>query len=108
MKFDKYQEKASLTAMYPKDKALEYLSLGLTSEAGEVAGKVKKMIRDFGGTLTDEQRKAIMLELGDVLWYIAQLSTEIGFDMSDVAKNNLDKLSKRKHENKITGDGDYR
>lgn len=108
MKFDKYQEKASLTAMYPESKALEYLTLGLTSEAGEVAGKVKKMIRDFGGTLSEDQKNAIMLELGDVLWYVAQLSTEIGFDMSDVARNNIEKLSKRKHENKITGDGDYR
>jgi NTP pyrophosphatase (non-canonical NTP hydrolase) len=108
MDFGAYQTKASETAKYPNNKAIEYLSLGLASEAGEVAGKVKKVIRDFDDTLGEDQKFAIMLEVGDVLWYVAQISTELGFDLSDVAAANIEKLAKRKAENKISGEGDYR
>lgn len=108
MDFNNYQFRAKQTAIYPKDKALEYLGLGLVSEAGEVAGKIKKLIRDHDSKLTPELAHQISLEVGDVLWYIAQLCTELNTNMGKVAVDNIDKLSKRLSENKIKGDGDNR
>lgn len=94
------------TAKYPQDKALEYLTLGITSEAGEVADKVKKIIRD-GGSL-EEKRKDIMGEVGDVLWYVAQIGLVIGFSLEEIAKKNIEKLLDRKERNVISGSGDNR
>lgn len=108
MEFNMYQRRASLTAIYPQDKALEYLSLGLVSEAGEVAGKVKKIIRDHNSEISEELNEALQAEIGDVLWYIAQLCTTLGTNMSVVANKNIEKLAKRKESNKISGDGDNR
>ena len=79
------------------------LQLGLASEAGEVADKVKKWIRD--GTV---DKAAISKELGDVLWYIAVLANDLGFPLSEVAKVNLDKLNKRQKDGTIKGSGDNR
>ena len=106
MNFNEYQEMTKQTAKYPQDKALEYLTLGITSEAGEVADKVKKIIRD-GGSL-DEKRKDIMGEVGDVLWYVAQIGLVIGFSLEEIAKKNIEKLLDRKERNVIGGSGDNR
>lgn len=106
MNFNEYQEMTKQTAKYPQDKALEYLTLGITSEAGEVADKVKKIIRD-GGSL-EEKRKDIMGEVGDVLWYVAQIGLVIGFSLEEIAKKNIEKLLDRKERNVISGSGDNR
>lgn len=108
MDFNNYQRRTSHTAIYPKEKALEYLSLGLVSEAGEVAGKVKKIIRDYNSEMSEELNEALQAEIGDVLWYIAQLCTTLGTNMSVVATKNVEKLAKRKENNKLGGDGDNR
>lgn len=108
MDFTNYQWRTSQTAIYPKEKALEYLSLGLVSEAGEVAGKVKKVIRDNNSILTDEMKSALMAEIGDVMWYIAQLCEALETNMGIVARQNVDKLAKRKTSNTLGGDGDDR
>ena len=103
MTADFYEERASLTAIYPKEKALEYLALGLTSEAGEVAGKVKKLIRDGKG-----DKKAIASEIGDVLWYCAMLAKETKVSLNDIMKDNLKKLYSRKERGTLQGSGDNR
>src|SRR3954463_6453071 len=91
-----YQSRSRATAVYPQsgDNIL-YPTLGLCGEAGEVAEKVKKMIRDDGGVLSEERRAALAKELGDVLWYVAQLATEAGLELDAVARENLDKLLSR-------------
>jgi NTP pyrophosphatase (non-canonical NTP hydrolase) len=101
--FDGYQDFTDTTAIYPEENALEYLTLGLVSEAGEVAGKVKKWIRD---DYIDEG--AIIAELGDVLWYIAQLASAFDIYLSDIAKDNVEKLTSRKARGTLTGNGDNR
>lgn len=97
-----YQKQAAETAIYPKDKALEYLALGLVGEAGEVANKIKKVIRD--GTSPD----SVIHELGDVLWYLAMLSTELDYSLNTIADKNLWKLANRKERNVLGGSGDNR
>lgn len=109
MDLNDYQRGARRTASYPDvGKNAIYPTLGLTSEAGEVADKVKKVLRDRGGEFDKEAREAIKLELGDVLWYVAQLSSELGFDLEQVAKMNLDKLASRASRGQISGSGDNR
>jgi NTP pyrophosphatase (non-canonical NTP hydrolase) len=100
---DLYENLASETAIFPKEKALEYLALGLTSEAGEVAGKVKKLIRDGKG-----DKKAIASEIGDVLWYCAMLARETEVPLNDIMKDNLKKLHGRKERGTLAGSGDNR
>lgn len=105
--FDAYQRQAETTAKYPRDKGIEYTALGLCGEAGEVAEKVKKAIRgdhDWDATKLQEVKG----ELGDVLWYLAMLATELGFSLDDVAESNLDKLFDRNQRGVIKGDGDAR
>lgn len=101
--FDRYQSWTDSTAIYPEEKGLEYVALGLASEAGEFAGKVKKYIRD--GTYDSE---ALVSELGDVLWYAARAAVELEVFLSDVARDNVDKLEDRMARNKISGSGDNR
>ena len=108
MSYDIYQEKTGETAIYPPEKALEYLTLGLCSEAGEVAGKLKKIIRDNNGIIDEDAAQKLSLEIGDVLWYVAQLATTLGLQLSEVAEDNLSKLASRKNKGTITGSGDYR
>lgn len=108
MQLNDYQEQAVSTAIYPRDYAIVYPALGLAGEAGEVAEKVKKMIRDDKGVLSPERRDAIVLELGDVIWYIGSLANDLGVTLEEVAQRNLDKLAKRKESNKLKGDGDER
>ena len=104
-----YEMKASQTAIFPKDRALEYLALGLTSEAGEVAGKVKKLIRDGEDKEGFEMKKlAIASEIGDVLWYCAMMAKEVGVPLNDIMKENLKKLHGRKERGTLQGSGDER
>tara|TARA_Y100000361_G_C11147940_1_gene339220 strand:- start:1033 stop:1359 length:327 start_codon:yes stop_codon:yes gene_type:complete len=108
MDVNAYQAAAKETAIYPKETGILYTTLGLTGEAGEVADKVKKIIRDHGGEMDDDARESIMLELGDVLWYVANLTTELGYSLRDVAGANIQKLTDRQQRNKLHGSGDTR
>ena len=104
-----YQYQATQTAIFPKEKALEYLALGLTSEAGEVAGKVKKLIRDGEDVEGFEMKKiAIASEIGDVLWYCAMMAKEVGVPLGDIMQDNLNKLHGRKERGTLQGSGDNR
>lgn len=106
MHLNEYQNLAKETAIY-KDKII-YPTLGLCGEAGEIAEKVKKMLRDEGGNLSEEKRMALMGELGDVMWYIAALATDLGFSLNDIGANNIKKLHSRKERGVIQGNGDNR
>ena len=108
MTLNQYQEEALKTAIYPEDKKIIYPTLGLTGEAGEVAEKVKKVIRDNNQEFTDEKKRQIALEISDVLWYCATLSHDIGYTLEDIAQMNVDKLASRQQRNKIGGSGDER
>ena len=104
-----YQKKARKTALYPNIGSNNiYPTLGLVGEAGEVAEKVKKVIRDKDGIFDDESLNGIKKELGDVLWYLSNLCTEFNFSLEDVAQENLEKLRIRKINGKISGSGDNR
>jgi NTP pyrophosphatase (non-canonical NTP hydrolase) len=94
--------------MYPREVGLSYPALGLAGEAGEVAEHVKKSIRDDGGVVTPERREALGKELGDVLWYLAQLATELELDLDEVADANLQKLRSRQLRGVLSGSGDDR
>jgi NTP pyrophosphatase (non-canonical NTP hydrolase) len=106
--FNDYQAATESTAVYPRDKALEYLILGLASEAGEVAGKLKKIIRDNESVVGAHEQQVICKELGDVLWYIAQIALELNTTLESVAMMNIEKLSDRKTRGVIGGSGDSR
>ena len=108
MNIDDYQMFASTTAKYPKESGLVYTVLGMASEAGEVAGKLKKAIRDEAGEITAERKAVLLAELGDVLWYVAMVAVELQTDLSTVAEMNLDKLIDRNTRGVIGGDGDLR
>jgi len=109
MDLNYYQEKARSTAIYPDlGNNIVYPTLGLSGEAGEISEKVKKIIRDDGGLVSDEKRKTIGLELGDVLWYVSQLAAEIGFTLDEIGEMNLDKLFSRKERGVLGGSGDQR
>jgi len=85
-----------------------YPTLGLTNEAGEVAGKIKKIFRDKGGVISAEDRDALKYELGDVLWYLTQICTELDLTLQEVASANVEKLYSRLERGQIRGDGDKR
>ena len=109
MNFDNYQIEARKTAIYPnKDKNFIYPTLGLVGEAGEVAEKIKKILRDKNGSLDQKSKLAIKKELGDVLWYLSNLCDELNFSLNDVANTNLEKLNLRLSKGKISGSGDDR
>lgn len=96
MNFEEYQTEASQTALYPRRMSnLEYPTLGLAGEAGEVANIVKKIQRDNEGIITDETRAKLKDELGDVLWYISACADELGLTLADIAAFNVNKLAKR-------------
>ena len=99
-----YQDKAKVTAIFPKEKALEYLALGLSSESGEVAGKVKKIIRDKSKLNPAD----LGAEIGDVLWYCALLAEELNLNLGKIMENNIDKLYSRKERGVLGGSGDNR
>jgi NTP pyrophosphatase (non-canonical NTP hydrolase) len=108
MDLSDYQQRSRRTAEYPREAWLAYPALGLAGEAGEIAEHAKKAIRDNGGVVSDERRDAMAKELGDVLWYVAQLASELGLDLSEVAQANLDKLLSRQRRGVLSGSGDDR
>jgi NTP pyrophosphatase (non-canonical NTP hydrolase) len=109
MDFSDYQKKAKHTAKYPViGHGVIYPTLGLANEAGEVAGKIKKIFRDKDGVIGDTDREALKGELGDVLWYLAQVSTELDLSLDEIAEHNIVKLLDRQARGKIQGDGDNR
>ena len=108
LSLDEYQRAARETAIYPAEVGPAYVALGLAGEAGEIANKMKKVYRDNGGVLNDERATAMAAELGDVMWYVAQVASELGVPLSAVCEANLIKLGKRAAEGKLQGDGDNR
>jgi len=109
MNFTEYQQKAKTTAMYPNlGSNINYPALGLGGETGEVLNKVKKIMRDHDGKITDEYREILKSELGDVLWYTAALANELKLDLGEIAQANIDKLFSRKERGTLHGDGDNR
>lgn len=110
---DEYQRGSAGTAIYPEAGtgsilALAYVGLGLASEAGELAGKIKKVLRDEDGQLSDSRAAELEGELGDVLWYVARMADELGAGLSDIARGNLAKLADRKARGVLSGSGDQR
>jgi len=103
MNLNDYMIWSRSTAIYPGSKAIEYLALGLTSEAGEVAGKVKKYVRDLAW-----DKDAVIAEIGDVFWYLARMCDEMDIDAEEVLQLNYDKLESRKARGTIQGNGDNR
>jgi NTP pyrophosphatase (non-canonical NTP hydrolase) len=107
--FETYQRESRKTwNLVRTDHPIVYPTLGLVNEAGEVAGKVKKIFRDKDGMVSDTDREALKGELGDVLWYLAQICTELNLSLADVAAANLQKLFSRLERGQIRGEGDYR
>lgn len=106
MTFNDYQLAARGTAIYPTP--ITYPALGLCGESGEVAEKVKKYLRDDGGKMTDERREAIAKELGDVLWYVSNLASDLDLTLENIAAANLSKLASRKERGQLQGSGDSR
>ena len=105
---DMYQKVALTTAIYPREQAIIYPTLGLTGEAGEVANKVKKIIRDGSDSKDEKLVSEIKSEIGDCLWYIAVLADDFNIKLSDIASANIEKLAKRKTKGTIHGSGDNR
>ena len=108
MELSEYQRLSRRTAEYPREQWLAYPALGLAGEAGEVAEHAKKAIRDDGGTVSEERRGAMAKELGDVLWYVAQLASELELDLDEIASQNLEKLRSRQRRGVLSGSGDDR
>lgn len=109
MTFEEYQKLSRKTAIYPRlGSNYIYPTLGLADEAGEVVGKVKKVIRDKNEIMDEETKMAIAKELGDVLWYVAQMATELGLSLDEIASCNIKKLLNRQTEGTLRGNGDNR
>ena len=108
VQLSEYQCLSRRTAEYPREAWLSYPALGLCGEAGEVAEHVKKAIRDDGGTISAARRAAMARELGDVLWYVSQLASELGLELDAIAAENLDKLLSRQRRGVLSGAGDDR
>lgn len=109
MNFEEYQKIVKKTSIYPNQgNNVAYVTLGLAGEAGEVADKVKKLIRDSNGILTKDKRKEMIKELGDVLWYLAACAGELGVDLEEVATQNAKKVEDRKSRGVLSGEGDNR
>jgi len=109
--FDAFQQESGKTAIYPGVgtlDGLQYVSLGLCEECGEVAGKIKRIFRDDDRTLTSARRKQLVYELGDVLWYLQQMATELDVPLSLIAELNMHKLQERLAQGRLCGEGDLR
>jgi NTP pyrophosphatase (non-canonical NTP hydrolase) len=107
--FETYQRESRKTwGVIPVDHPIVNPTLGLANEAGEVAGKIKKIFRDKGGMIDDADRQALKYELGDVLWYLTQICTELDLTLEEVAAANLEKLFSRQARGQIRGEGDKR
>ena len=103
-----YQRKAHKTAIYPKELRILYPVLGLCGETGELAEKIKKVFRDDGGIVSVEKKEQVAKELGDIMWYLAEVATSFGLTLGGIAELNLAKLAKRKEQNTLSGSGDNR
>jgi NTP pyrophosphatase (non-canonical NTP hydrolase) len=109
MDFASYQTESRKTAQAVAcNHSIAYPTLGLVNEAGEFAGKIKKIFRDKNGIISAQDREALKGELGDVLWYLTQLCTELDLKLEEVAEHNLQKLFSRLERGKISGNGDER
>lgn len=108
MDLSEYQRLSRRTAEYPRAAWLAYPALGLAGEAGEVAEHAKKAIRDDGGSVSEERRTAMAKELGDVLWYVAHIASELDLDLDAIANANLEKLLSRQRRGVLSGSGDDR
>jgi len=108
VEFSEYQRFSRRTAEYPREAWLAYPALGLAGEAGEVAEHAKKAIRDDGGAVSPQRRSAIAKELGDVLWYVTQLASELELELEEIARENLEKLFSRQRRGVLSGSGDER
>lgn len=109
MTFNEYQDKSRSTAIFPdQENRFIYTTLGMMGEAGEVSEKVKKIWRDKGKIISNEDREEIKKELGDVLWYMSQLAAELDIPFDDVAKTNIEKLQSRLKRGALHGNGDNR
>lgn len=108
MNFNEYSKKAIETAIYPLDSEIIYPTLGLNGEAGEVAEKIKKVIRDKQGNFSNDDRIEIAKELGDCLWYINAIAKDIGVPLDQIARLNIEKLQSRKKRKQLKGEGDNR
>ena len=108
MEISEYQRLSRRTAEYPREAWLAYPALGLAGEAGKVAEHAKKAIRDDAGAVSSQRREQMAKELGDVLWYVAQLASELELDLGEVAQANLDKLLSRQRRGVLSGSGDER
>jgi NTP pyrophosphatase (non-canonical NTP hydrolase) len=110
MKFDEYQKMALTTKLTSKDefKDLLHWVLGISGESGEIAEKVKKIIRDKGGRVSEEDKKELAKEIGDVLWYLAIFADDLGVSLDNIAQDNLAKLQSRKKRGVLGGSGDNR
>ena len=108
MDFTKYQQTAVETAIYPDTHRILYPALGMAGEAGEVANKVKKIIRDGTENLPEDWKDQLASEIGDVLWYCAALANDLNMPLALIAAQNRDKLLERKQKGTIGGSGDSR
>lgn len=106
MTMNEYQNLALETAVYPQP--IIYPTLGLTGEAGEVSDKIKKVLRDNNSQFTADKKFEIAKEIGDVLWYCATLSHDLGYTLEDIARMNYEKLHSRQERGKLHGSGDNR
>lgn len=108
MTLNEYQQAALETAVYPKEYRIIYPALGMTGEAGEVADKVKKVIRDNDKEFTDNKKREIAMEISDVMWYCATLANDLGYTLEEIGIMNIEKLKSRKERGVIGGSGDNR
>jgi NTP pyrophosphatase (non-canonical NTP hydrolase) len=111
MQLNEYQQRTSETAIYPSKgyiTGIAYCALKLAGESGEVAGKIGKAIRDDQCAITEDRRHSLRAELGDVLWYVAQLAGQLDLTLEAIAQANLDKLASRKKRGVLGGSGDTR
>ena len=109
MDFKEYQDIARSTAIYPNiGNNIYYPTLGLCGESGEVAEKIKKIMRDDGGIVSEEKKELLKKELGDSMWYLSNLAAELGLDLNDIAETNIKKLKDRQARNVLKGSGDNR
>ncbi|SFG60710.1 nucleoside triphosphate pyrophosphohydrolase family protein [Prevotella sp. KH2C16] len=108
MTFNEYQEAAGKTAIYPRKLSIVYPLIGLAGETGEVAEKVKKIIRDNDGIFDESEKLEIAKELGDVLWYLSAIAADMGYRLDDIARLNIEKIQSRHERSFLHGNGDNR